>query len=122
MSKRTQKFTNESENFQDLVDKLHFNSFCFFFLQISIRFQKEMQPLVGKYLSACFGGLKDRNNIVRKYNASAIGHLIGIAKVIFQTVQINITMQLKLSEQLFHPFEIGTIDSAAVYETNGILF
>lgn len=40
-----------------------------------------MQPLVGKYLSACFGGLKDRNNIVRKYNASAIGHLIGVAKV-----------------------------------------
>lgn len=40
-----------------------------------------MQPLVGKYLSACFGSLKDRNNIVRKYYASAIGHLIGIAKV-----------------------------------------
>lgn len=42
-----------------------------------------MQPVVGKYLSACFNGLKDRNNIVRKYYASAIGHLIGIAKVIF---------------------------------------
>lgn len=39
-----------------------------------------MQPLVGKYLGACFSGLKDRNNIVRKYYASAIGHLIGIAK------------------------------------------
>lgn len=40
-----------------------------------------MQPLVGKYLGACFSGLKDRNNIVRKYHASAIGHLIGVAKV-----------------------------------------
>lgn len=39
-----------------------------------------MQPLIGKYLSACFYGLKDRNNIVRKYNANAIGHLIGFAK------------------------------------------
>lgn len=39
-----------------------------------------MQPLVGKYLGACFGGLKDRNNTVRKYNATAIGHLVGIAK------------------------------------------
>ncbi|XP_055313108.1 proteasome-associated protein ECM29 homolog isoform X2 [Sitodiplosis mosellana] len=47
---------------------------------VTIRFQKEMQPLVGKYLSACFSGLKDRNNIVRKYYASAMGHLIGIAK------------------------------------------
>lgn len=49
--------------------------------QITVRFNKEMQPLVGKYLSACFSGLKDRNNIVRKYNATAIGHLVGIAKV-----------------------------------------
>lgn len=57
-----------------------FDSFSFK-LQITIRFQKEMQPLVGKYLSACFSGLKDRNNVVRKYNASAIGHLIQIAKV-----------------------------------------
>lgn len=43
-----------------------------------------MQPLVGKYLSACFSGLKDRNNIVRKYYASAMGHLIGIAKVFIE--------------------------------------
>lgn len=50
-------------------------------LQISIRFNNEMQPLVGKYLSACFNNLKDRNNIVRKYYASAIGHLIVLAKV-----------------------------------------
>lgn len=40
-----------------------------------------MTPIVGKYLGACLYGLKDRNNIVRKYNASAIGHLIGVAKV-----------------------------------------
>lgn len=39
-----------------------------------------MTPIVGKYLGACLSGLKDRNNIVRKYNASAIGHLMGIAK------------------------------------------
>lgn len=51
------------------------------FLQITMRFDKEMTPLVGKYLGACLSGLKDRNNIVRKYNASAIGHLMGIAKV-----------------------------------------
>lgn len=40
-----------------------------------------MTPLVGKYLGACFGGIKDRNVTVRKYNASAIGHLMGLAKV-----------------------------------------
>uniref|UniRef100_A0A1I8PQ69 Proteasome-associated protein ECM29 homolog n=1 Tax=Stomoxys calcitrans TaxID=35570 RepID=A0A1I8PQ69_STOCA len=47
---------------------------------ISIRLGKEMTPLVGKYLGACFVGIKDRNATVRKYYASAIGHLIGIAK------------------------------------------
>lgn len=51
-----------------------------FICLITVRFQKEMQPLVGKFLSACFYSLKDRNNIVRKYNATAIGHLLGIAK------------------------------------------
>lgn len=39
-----------------------------------------MTPVVSKYLSVCFSGLKDRNTIVRKYNASAIGHLIGLAQ------------------------------------------
>lgn len=39
-----------------------------------------MQPLTGKYLGACFTGLSDRNATVRKYFASAIGHLIGSAK------------------------------------------
>ncbi|XP_055855013.1 proteasome-associated protein ECM29 homolog [Episyrphus balteatus] len=47
---------------------------------ISIRLGKEMTPLVGKYLGACFTGLKDRNATVRKYYASAIGHLMGLAK------------------------------------------
>ena len=50
-----------------------------------------MQPLVGKYLSACLGGLVDRNGIVRKYYASAIGHLIILAKE--QTV-INLFKKL----------------------------
>lgn len=59
---------------------LYANPFSLFHDKISVRFQKEMQPLVGKYLSACFNGLKDRNNIVRKYYATAMGHLIGIAK------------------------------------------
>lgn len=49
--------------------------------QISVRLGKEMTPLVSKYLAACFVGLKDRNSTVRKYYASAIGHLVGIAKV-----------------------------------------
>lgn len=49
-------------------------------LQITVRFNNEMTSLASKYLSACFNGLKDRNTIVRKYNASAIGHLIGVAK------------------------------------------
>lgn len=39
-----------------------------------------MTPLVGKYLAACFSNLKDTNATVRKYYASAIGHLFGIAK------------------------------------------
>lgn len=39
-----------------------------------------MTPLVGKYLTASLAALGDRNTVVRKYFASAIGHLIGIAK------------------------------------------
>ncbi|XP_055390335.1 proteasome-associated protein ECM29 homolog [Condylostylus longicornis] len=51
-----------------------------FICLISVRIGKDMTPLVGKYLAASFGGLKDRNAVVRKYYASAIGHLFGIAK------------------------------------------
>lgn len=40
-----------------------------------------MQSIAGKYLNACFIGLKDKNTTVRKYFGSAIGHLVGIAKV-----------------------------------------
>lgn len=58
-----------------------------------------MQPLVGKYLSACFGGLKDRNNIVRKYNASAIGHLIGVAKV--ECAYISLTTWTTINKKNF---------------------
>lgn len=47
---------------------------------ISVHLSKEMTPLVGKYLSACLTALSDRNTVVRKYYASAIGHLIGNAK------------------------------------------
>ncbi|XP_068144819.1 proteasome-associated protein ECM29 homolog [Drosophila tropicalis] len=47
---------------------------------VSIRLGKEMSPVVGKYIRACFVGIKDRNATVRKYNATAIGHLLGLAK------------------------------------------
>lgn len=57
--------------------------FIYSFLpQITLRFNQEMTPIVGKLLGACLFGLKDRNNVVRKYSASAIGHLVGVAKVI----------------------------------------
>ena len=39
-----------------------------------------MTPLVDKYLNASLPALGDRNTVFRKYFASAIGHLIGIAK------------------------------------------
>ncbi|XP_058829138.1 proteasome-associated protein ECM29 homolog [Topomyia yanbarensis] len=47
---------------------------------ISIQLGSEMQPLTSKYLGSCFTGLSDRNATVRKYFASAIGHLMGTAK------------------------------------------
>lgn len=47
---------------------------------ISVHLSKDMTPLVGKYLSASVTALSDRNTVVRKYYASAIGHLIGNAK------------------------------------------
>lgn len=42
-----------------------------------------MQPVIAKYLKACFNGLSDRNATVRRHYASAMGHLIGYAKVCF---------------------------------------
>lgn len=47
---------------------------------ISVHLARDMTSLVGKYLSACIIALSDRNTVVRKYYASAIGHLIGCAK------------------------------------------
>lgn len=47
---------------------------------ISAHLSKDMKPLVGKYLSASLTALSDRNTVVRKYYATAIGHLIGNAK------------------------------------------
>lgn len=35
---------------------------------------------VGKVLSALMNGLLDRNSVVRKHNAVAIGHIVGSAK------------------------------------------
>uniref|UniRef100_A0A182UG40 Proteasome adapter and scaffold protein ECM29 HEAT-repeat domain-containing protein n=1 Tax=Anopheles melas TaxID=34690 RepID=A0A182UG40_9DIPT len=51
-----------------------------FICLVSIHLGQEMQPLTSKYLGACFTGLTDRNATVRRYYASAIGHLIGTAK------------------------------------------
>ncbi|GAB0097179.1 Proteasome-associated protein ECM29 homolog [Sergentomyia squamirostris] len=51
-----------------------------FICLISVRLGSEMTPVSGKYLSACYHGIADRNTTVRKYFASAIGHLAGILK------------------------------------------
>lgn len=51
-----------------------------FICLISVHLNKDMTPLAGKYLSACVSVLSDRNTVVRKYYATAIGHLIGTAK------------------------------------------
>lgn len=51
-----------------------------FICLVSIRLGAEMTPLVAKYVNACTTGLGDRNATVRKYMASSIGHLVGIAK------------------------------------------
>lgn len=51
-----------------------------FLCLVSIRLGAEMTPLVAKYINACTNALSDRNGTVRKYMASSIGHLVGIAK------------------------------------------
>ncbi|XP_055694622.1 proteasome-associated protein ECM29 homolog [Lutzomyia longipalpis] len=51
-----------------------------FICQISVRLGKDMTPISSKYLSACYYGVSDRNPTVRKYFASAIGHLSGILR------------------------------------------
>lgn len=67
-----------------------------FICLITLRFNREMTPIVGKLLGAALHGLKDRNAIVRKYNASAIGHLVGVARE-----QSVIRLFGKLSELYF---------------------
>lgn len=51
-----------------------------FICLVSVHLGKEMTPLVGKYLNASLVCLNDRNTTVRRYFASAIGHLIALAK------------------------------------------
>uniref|UniRef100_A0A182JBI6 TOG domain-containing protein n=1 Tax=Anopheles atroparvus TaxID=41427 RepID=A0A182JBI6_ANOAO len=51
-----------------------------FICLVCVHLGAEMQPLTSKYLGACFMSLSDRNATVRRYYASAIGHLIGTAK------------------------------------------
>ncbi|XP_053994994.1 proteasome adapter and scaffold protein ECM29 [Hylaeus volcanicus] len=51
-----------------------------FVILLSTHFKKELEPYAGKLLSALMNGLSDRNSIVRKNNASAIGHIVGSAK------------------------------------------
>uniref|UniRef100_A0A336L3V3 CSON003432 protein n=1 Tax=Culicoides sonorensis TaxID=179676 RepID=A0A336L3V3_CULSO len=69
-----------------------------FICLVSVHIGSAMTPLTGKYLSACLSGLADRNPTVKKYNASAIGHLIGNAKE--QTI---IKLFEKLAEAYFDP-------------------
>lgn len=77
-----------------------------------------MQPLVGKYLSSCFSGLKDRNNTVRKYNASAIGHLIGVAKVcsLFSICRKTcFSFLIHKKKKIFFYCQTGSIGDSTLY-------
>ncbi|KAL7023749.1 hypothetical protein ACKWTF_012762 [Chironomus riparius] len=47
---------------------------------ISLHLNKDFQPYAAKYLSACVAALSDRNPIVRKHYATAIGDLVTVAK------------------------------------------
>ncbi|XP_029040341.2 proteasome adapter and scaffold protein ECM29 isoform X1 [Osmia bicornis bicornis] len=51
-----------------------------FIILLSTHFKQEMQPYTGKVLSTLMNGLLDRNSVVRKNNATAIGHIVGSAK------------------------------------------
>lgn len=51
-----------------------------FICLISIRLGMDMQPLAGKYITACVNRLSDRNLTVQKSYATSIGHLVGVAK------------------------------------------
>lgn len=69
-----------------------------FICLVSVHLGGDMTPLTGKYLSACLAGLSDRNPTVKKYYASAIGHLIGNAKE-----QSIIKLFEKLTDAYFDP-------------------
>ncbi|KOC60812.1 Proteasome-associated protein ECM29 like protein [Habropoda laboriosa] len=51
-----------------------------FIILLSTHFKQELQPYSGKVLNALMNGLSDRNSVVRKNNAIAIGHIVGSAK------------------------------------------
>lgn len=69
-----------------------------FICLVSVHVGGEMTPLTGKYLAACLSGISDRNPTVKKYYASAIGHLIGNAKE-----QSIIKLFEKLTDAYFDP-------------------
>lgn len=47
---------------------------------ITLHLNKDFQPYAAKYLNACVSALSDRNAIVRKHFATAIGDLVLVAK------------------------------------------
>ncbi|KAG7212048.1 hypothetical protein KM043_012404 [Ampulex compressa] len=51
-----------------------------FLILLSTHFKQELQPYAGKVLSALMNGLSDRNTVIRKSYAAAIGHMVGSAK------------------------------------------
>ncbi|XP_076224219.1 proteasome adapter and scaffold protein ECM29 isoform X2 [Nomia melanderi] len=51
-----------------------------FVILLSTHHKLLLQPYAGKLLSALMNGLLDRNSVVRKNNAIAIGHVVGSAK------------------------------------------
>ncbi|XP_066591555.1 proteasome adapter and scaffold protein ECM29 [Prorops nasuta] len=51
-----------------------------FLTHLSTHLKRDLQPFAGKILTALVNGLADRNIVVRKNNAIAIGHVVGSAK------------------------------------------
>ncbi|CAK9831680.1 Proteasome adapter and scaffold protein ECM29 [Anthophora retusa] len=51
-----------------------------FIILLSTHFKQELQPYSGKIMNALMHGLSDRNSVVRKNNANAIGHIVGSVK------------------------------------------
>lgn len=79
---------------------------------MSTRLGKEIQPLCAKYIKACFTSLTDRNMTVRKYYASAIGHLIGYAK------DVTITKTLQSLNTLYFEQQSNRAIPQVVNSTN----